>query len=80
MSARLWRDQLGCLALLLAYGVVNRAQDFWGEQIADRGWTEWRIPDALQPALTPVWGVIVALCVVAYLLPRPAPGGTASAE
>ncbi|MEI8239142.1 MAG: hypothetical protein WCI22_06935 [Actinomycetota bacterium] len=60
----------GYLALLLSYGVVNMTQDFWGEQVATRGWTNWTIPDALEPGVSVVWAVIIAGAVVAYLLPR----------
>jgi hypothetical protein len=71
----------GYLALLLSYGVVNMAQDFWGEQVATRGWTSWTIPDALEPGVSVVWAVIVAGAVLAYLLPRHAPiSSTALAE
>jgi hypothetical protein len=59
----------GYLALLLSYGAVNLVQDFWGEQIATRGWTAWVIPDALQPGLTVMWGIVVVGAVMAYLLP-----------
>jgi hypothetical protein len=71
----------GYLALLLSYGLVNMAQDFWGEQIATRGWTTWVIPDALEPGVSMVWAIIVAGTVLAYLLPRHAPtGSTALAD
>ncbi|CAB4363690.1 MAG: hypothetical protein F2681_05365 [Actinobacteria bacterium] len=69
-SAR--RALQGYLALLVSYGLVNMAQDFWGEQVATRGWTNWMIPDALEPGVSVVWAVIVAGAIVAYLLPRPA--------
>ncbi len=59
----------GYLALLFAYGLVNMAQDFWGEQIATRGWTNWMIPDALEPGVSAIWALIVAGTVVAYRLP-----------
>jgi hypothetical protein len=59
----------GYLALLLSYGVVNLAQDFWGEQIAARGWTGWYIPDALEPGFSAVWLVVLAGAVVAFFLP-----------
>ncbi|MGH3130771.1 MAG: hypothetical protein ACRDNX_08140, partial [Gaiellaceae bacterium] len=32
------------LALMLAYGAANAAQDFWLEQVVKRGWTERGIP------------------------------------
>lgn len=62
----------GSLALLLSYGAVNLAQDFWGEQIVTRGWTSWMIPDALSPSISVVWAVILAGAVAAYLVAQPA--------
>jgi hypothetical protein len=54
----------GYLGLMLAYGAVNMAQDFWLEQIVKRGWTEAEIPPALLPGFRPIWAVILALAVV----------------
>jgi len=54
----------GYLGLMLAYGAVNMAQDFWLEQIVKRGWTEAEIPHALLPGFRPIWAVIVALAVL----------------
>jgi hypothetical protein len=61
------------LGALLAYGLVNAAQDFWLEQVVKRGWVGWQIPGALRPDLTAVWLVIVALAAVfgAVLTSRP---------
>ena len=58
------------LALMLAYGAMNLANDFWDEQVVKRGWIAWKIPDALQPSLGPVWLVTLALgaCVAVCLL------------
>lgn len=56
------------LALLLGYGLVNAANDFWFEQVVKRGWTSWRVPDALHPSVSPVWLVIVAIAVGALLV------------
>jgi len=47
------------LALMLAYGLVNAAQDAWTEQVVKRGWTAHAIPDALHPTVSLVWLVIV---------------------
>jgi hypothetical protein len=49
------------LGALLAYGLVNAAQDFWLEQVVKRGWVGWEIPGALRPDLEAVWLVIVLL-------------------
>jgi len=56
------------LAAVFAYGAVNAAEDVWHEQVAKRGWVAWRIPDAKEPSLSPVWLVILALAAVVYLV------------
>jgi hypothetical protein len=56
------------LGLMLAYGAVNLAQDFWLEQIVKRGWTGTEIPDALLPGFRPIWAVILALAALATIL------------
>jgi hypothetical protein len=43
------------LALMVAYGLGNMANDDWLEQIAERGWTSWTIPSALEPGATWTW-------------------------
>ena len=49
------------LALMLAYGIANIANDVWLEQVAERGWTSWTIPSSTEPALTWTWlGVLLA--------------------
>jgi hypothetical protein len=49
------------LALLLAYGLANLANDFWGEQIVERGWTSRGFPNVLQPHASLAWlGVLMA--------------------
>jgi hypothetical protein len=48
------------LALMLAYGAMNAAQDDWLEQVVKRGWTDAEIPEVLRPDLSIAWGVIVA--------------------
>ena len=55
----------GYLGLMLAYGVVNLAQDLWHEQVVKRGWTELDIPSALLPGVRPIWLVIVVLAAAA---------------
>lgn len=53
------------LALMLAYGLAEVANDFWLEQIVKRGWTNWEIPDVTRPSLSVAWGLILlgAACV-----------------
>jgi hypothetical protein len=58
----------GYLGLMLAYGAVNMAQDFWLEQIVKRGWADAEIPAALLPGFRPVWGVILALAAVSAIV------------
>ena len=59
-----WRAVIaGYLALMLAYGAANIANDFWLEQVVKRGWTTWAIPSVLQPRLEWAWGVIVAVAL-----------------
>lgn len=56
------------VSLMLAYGAVNFAQDFWHEQIVKRHWSEWQIPGATKPSLTLIWLVILAATAGAALL------------
>jgi hypothetical protein len=51
-------------ALMLAYGLVNAAQDAWTEQVVKRGWTTHAIPNALHPALNAPWAAIVVIAAV----------------
>jgi len=53
------------LALVLAYGVGNMANDDWLEQVAERGWSSHAIPSVL--GFSPNWlwlGVLVAAALV----------------
>ncbi|TPW08022.1 MAG: hypothetical protein FD127_4412, partial [Acidimicrobiaceae bacterium] len=63
-----WLRQVttACVALMLAYGVVNVAEDVWHEQLVKRGTFTWRIPSAVVPTLSMVWLVIVGFSLVAY--------------
>ena len=45
--------------VLIAYSVMNIANDAWLEQVAKRGWTSWVIPNVLEPRLS--WGWLVIL-------------------
>ena len=57
----------GYLGLMLAYGAVNLAQDFWLEQIVKRGWADAEIPEALRPGFRPIWAVILVLAALAAI-------------
>ena len=63
-SPRLRATTMAYLSLVFAYGAVNFAQDAWNEQLAKRGWVDTTIPSALNPALEPIWLVILAITVV----------------
>jgi hypothetical protein len=56
------------LALMFCYGIGNIANDFWIEQVVKRGWTNWEIPNVLQPRVTIAWSVIVIAAVVLWVL------------
>jgi len=69
------------LALLVAYGLGNLANDDWLEQIAERGWTSWTIPSALEPGATWTWlAVLLATPAIwALWFRQPGPEQTAAA-
>ena len=56
------------LSLMLCYALGNMANDFWLEQVAKRGWTNWLIPDVVQPKVSVAWGLIVAAALAVWLL------------
>ena len=56
------------LALALAYGVGNMANDDWLEQVAERGWTSWTIPSCLEPKATWTWLAVVLATPVVWLV------------
>lgn len=58
------------LALMLAYGLGEIANDFWTEQVVKRGWTTWSIPDVTRPSLSIAWGVIVLGACAIYAASR----------
>jgi hypothetical protein len=55
------------LALMLAYGIGNIANDFWLEQVVERGWTSWMFPSVLEPQLTWAWAALVAGAALVWL-------------
>ena len=55
------------LSLMLVYGLTNQAEDLWIEQVAKRDWTNWLIPNVLQPKLSLAW---LAMLIVAALFYR----------
>jgi len=58
---------MALVALMFVYGVMNLAQDFWGEQVVKRGWSGAEFPDVLRPGITPAWGLIVLFSALLYL-------------
>jgi hypothetical protein len=59
------------LAFMFTYGVVNAAQDFWGEQLVKRGTTAAEFPSMVLPKLTPAWGLLLlATALVTVILFR----------
>jgi hypothetical protein len=61
---RMYSVAAGLLALMIAYGLVNIANDAWLEQVVKRGWTDHAIPSVLYPAANWGWAAIVVLAVV----------------
>jgi hypothetical protein len=55
------------LALMLAYGFGNIANDFWLEQIVKRHWTSWVIPSVLEPRLTWAWATLILAAAAVWL-------------
>jgi hypothetical protein len=54
------------LSVMIPYGVANMANDGWNEQIVERGWTDWEVPDMLRPGLTWAWGVTILAAAAIY--------------
>jgi hypothetical protein len=56
------------LALMVAYGLGNIANDDWLEQIAERGWTSWTIPPSLEPRATWTWLAVLLATPLIWLV------------
>lgn len=54
------------LALLLAYGLGNIANDFWAEQVVKRNWTTWLVPSVLEPHLGWGWATLIVAALVIW--------------
>ena len=52
------------LSLMLVYGLTNMANDLWAEQVVKRGWTDWEIPDVLQPSASFAWAAMIGVAAV----------------
>jgi hypothetical protein len=65
-SVGLRRATAALLSLMLAYGILQIANDFWLEQVVKRNWTNWEIPDVTRPSVGGGWAVIIVAAVVIY--------------
>jgi len=62
------RTVLACyLALLLGYGLMVAANDFWHEQLVKRGTTSYSLPDVITPAVNGGWAFLLALAAGLYI-------------
>jgi hypothetical protein len=67
MRATRLRPALGVyLALLLGYGLMVAANDFWHEQLVKRGTTSYMLPDVITPAVTWGWALLLLATAVVY--------------
>jgi hypothetical protein len=55
------------LSLLLVYGLGVALADGWHEQIVKRGWTAWRVPNALHPSASWAWLVVLVAALLVWL-------------
>ena len=53
------------LGLIFVYGAANVLQDFWGEALVVSRWTRHQMPTVLNPALTPAWGIMLTIGLIA---------------
>ena len=56
------------VSLALVYGSTNVVQDLWHEQVVKREWTSWDVPTALFPAVSLMWGLMLTLAAIVFLL------------
>jgi hypothetical protein len=55
------------LSLMLVYGLMNAAEDFWLEQVVKRDWTDERLPTVIRPSATVGWAVLVACATAVFV-------------
>jgi hypothetical protein len=55
------------LSLMLVYGLTNLVNDLWIEQVVKRGWTDWEIPDILEPSLSTAWAAMIVIAGILYV-------------
>ena len=66
------------LAVLLAYGVANMANDGWLEQVVERGWSSHPIPSVLGFAANWLWLAVLLVGAAVWALwfrQEPSAGG-----
>jgi hypothetical protein len=58
------------LALMLAYGVANMANDAWLEQVVERGWSSYALPSVLSFSANWLWLATLAAAAAIWPLLR----------
>jgi hypothetical protein len=51
---------------MLVYGWTNIVNDPWIEQVVNRGWTSWQVPDVLFPSFSLAWAAMLIAAAVFY--------------
>jgi hypothetical protein len=54
------------LSLMLVYALTNLVNDLWIEQVVKRGWTDWQVPDVLEPKASLAWAAMLVAAVLLY--------------
>ena len=54
------------LPLMLVYALTNLVNDLWIEQVVKRGWTDWQVPDVLEPKASLAWAAMLVAAVLLY--------------
>jgi hypothetical protein len=55
------------LSLMLVYALTNLVNDLWIEQVVKRGWTDWQVPDVLEPKASLASAAMLVAAVLLYL-------------
>jgi hypothetical protein len=58
------------LALMLAYGVANMANDGWLEQVVERGWSAYPLPSVLGFSVNWLWGAVLLAAAAIWAAAR----------
>jgi len=67
-APRVRRLYAALVSLMLVYGIAILVNDLWHEQVVKRGWTSWDVPSALEPSLSRIWVVVLAVAGLVYAL------------